>query len=137
LSLIARNKGVDYVYTFLKSFYVDPARPTGMNNTVLPGAAMPHVLANLQGLQGAVYEGQADAEGNMQKHFKGFEVLTKGSMTPDEYDSFVRDTVNFLDYIAEPVQMKRRSLGIGVIFFLLVFFGFAYALKKEYWKDVK
>jgi ubiquinol-cytochrome c reductase cytochrome c1 subunit len=137
LSLIARNKGVDYVYTFLKSFYVDPSRPTGTNNTVLAGAAMPHVLADLQGLQGAVYEGQADAEGNMQKHFKGFEVLSKGSMTPEEYDGFVRDTVNFLEYIAEPVQMKRRSLGVGVIFFLLVFFGFAYALKKEYWKDVK
>jgi ubiquinol-cytochrome c reductase cytochrome c1 subunit len=137
LSLIARNKGVDYLFTFLKSFYVDPSRPTGMNNTVLPGAAMPHVLAELQGLQTAVYEGHADAEGNMQKQFKGFEQLTKGSMTAAEYDGFVRDTVNFLEYIAEPVQMKRRNLGIGVIFFLLVFFGFAYALKKEYWKDVK
>jgi len=137
LSLIARNKGPDYIFTFLKSFYVDPSRPTGVNNTVLVGAAMPHVLADLQGLQTASYEGHADAEGNMQKQFKGFEPLTKGSMTADEYDGFVRDTVNFLEYIAEPVQMKRRNLGIGVIFFLLVFFGFAYALKKEYWKDVK
>jgi ubiquinol-cytochrome c reductase cytochrome c1 subunit len=136
LSLIARSKGVDYVYTFLKSFYVDSSRPTGVNNTVLPGASMPHVLAELQGLQSAVYEGHADAEGNMQKQFKNFELVSKGSMTPEEYDGFVRDTVNFLEYIAEPVQMKRRSLGIGVIAFLLVFFGFAYALKKEYWKDV-
>jgi len=137
LSLIARSKGPDYIFTFLKSFYLDPTRPTGVNNAVLAGAAMPHVLVELQGLQKAKYEGHADAEGNIQKQFKGFDEVTKGSMTPEEYDGFVRDTVNFLEYIAEPVQMKRRNLGIGVIFFLLVFFGFAYALKKEYWKDVK
>ena len=137
LSLIARSRTPDYIYTFLKSFYLDPSRPTGVNNHVLDGAAMPAVLANLQGLQQAIYEGQADPEGNMQKHFKGFEKISEGSMSEEEFDGFVRDTVNFLEYIGEPVQMKRRNMGIGVMFFLLVFFGFAYFLKQEYWKDVK
>jgi len=137
LSLIARSKGVDHVYTFLKSFYLDPSRPTGMNNTVVPSAGMPHVLWELQGTQRAVYEGVTDADGNVQKKFKGFEQETKGSMSADEFDQFVRDTVNFLDYIGEPMQLQRRSMGVGVLAFLFVFFGFAYFLKKEYWKDVK
>jgi ubiquinol-cytochrome c reductase cytochrome c1 subunit len=137
LSLIARSKGTDYLYTYMKSFYLDPSRPTGMNNTVLPGVAMPHVLWELQGLQQAVYEGVTDKEGNVQKHFKGFEHVTKGTLSAEEYDQFLRDTVNFLDYIGEPMQMQRRSLGVGVMFFLLMFFGFAYFLKKEFWKDVK
>jgi ubiquinol-cytochrome c reductase cytochrome c1 subunit len=137
LSLIARSKGTDYVYSLLKSFYLDPSRPTGMNNTVLPGASMPHVLWELQGTQAAVYEGVTDAEGNVQKHFKGFEQVSKGSMTETEFDQFLRDTVNFLEYIGEPMQMQRRNMGIGVLLFILVFFGFTYFLKKEYWKDVK
>jgi ubiquinol-cytochrome c reductase cytochrome c1 subunit len=137
LSLIARSRGTDYLYTFLKSFYVDPSRPTGMNNHVLPGAAMPNVLWELQGIQQAVFEGTTDKDGNVQKHFKGFEHVTKGKLSEEEFDQFVRDTVNFLDYIGEPMQLERRSLGIGVMFFLLVFFGFAYFLKQEYWKDVK
>lgn len=137
LSLIARAKGTDYIYTFLKSFYVDPSRPTGMNNTVLPNASMPHVLWELQGTQQAVYEGVTDAKGDVQKHFKGFELVQKGQLSPEEFDRFVRDTVNFLDYIGEPMQRERVSIGIGVMFFLFVFFGFMYFLKKEYWKDVK
>lgn len=137
LSLIARSKGPDYIYNFLKSFYLDPSRPTGTNNRMLPGAAMPDVLWELQGLQKAVYEGVTDSEGNVQKEFKHFEPATKGTMSPEQFDQFVRDTVNFLDYIGEPMQLERQRLGIGVMFFLLVFFGFAYFLKKEYWKDVK
>lgn len=137
LSLIARAKGTDYLYTFLKSFYLDPSRPTGMNNHVLPAAAMPNVLWELQGIQQAAYEGATDKDGNVQKHFKGFEQVTKGTLSAEEFDQFVRDTVNFLDYIGEPMQMQRRSLGVWVMFFLLMFFGFAYFLKQEYWKDVK
>jgi ubiquinol-cytochrome c reductase cytochrome c1 subunit len=138
LSLIARSRGTDYLYTYLKSFYIDPSRPTGMNNHVLPGAAMPNVLWELQGLQKVVMVGKAGGkEGDIQVEFKGFEKVTKGTLSDEEFDQFVRDTVNFLDYIGEPMQMQRRSLGIGVMFFLLVFFGFAYFLKKEYWKDVK
>ncbi|HEU4485930.1 MAG TPA: cytochrome c1 [Povalibacter sp.] len=138
LSLISRARGPDYIYSFLKSFYLDPSRPTGVNNTVLPGAAMPHVLWELQGYQKAVYEGESDAQHTaVHRVFKGFELAQKGSLSPQEYDQFVRDTVNFLDYIGEPMQLKRQSLGLKVLGFLLVFFLFAYFLKKEYWKDVK
>jgi ubiquinol-cytochrome c reductase cytochrome c1 subunit len=137
LSLVARSRGTDYVYTFLKSFYADPAKPTGVNNLVLPGTAMPHVLWQLQGVQEAVWEGQVDAQGNAQKHFKEFRLATPGSLSPEEYDTFVRDTVNFLDYIAEPAQLKRRALGFPVIAFLVFFTLLAWLLKKEYWKDVK
>ena len=138
LSLIARARGADWVYTFLKSFYLDPSRPTGVNNTVLPGASMPHVLWELQGYQKAVYKGESDAEHSaVRKEFEGFELAQKGSLAPHEYDQFVRDTVNFLDYIGEPMQLKRQSLGLKVLAFLAVFFLLAYFLKKEYWKDVK
>jgi ubiquinol-cytochrome c reductase cytochrome c1 subunit len=137
LSLIARSKGPDYVYTFLRSFYADPAKATGTNNLALPGTAMPHVLWELQGTQEAVWEGHTDAQGNVQKHFKEFKLAAPGTLSPEEYDAFVRDTVNFLAYIAEPVQAKRQSMGYVVIAFLAFFTLLAYALKKEYWKDVK
>jgi ubiquinol-cytochrome c reductase cytochrome c1 subunit len=137
LSLIARSKGPDYVYTFMKSFYADPAKPTGVNNTALPGTAMPHVLWELQGTQEAVWEGHTDAQGNVQKHFKEFKLSNPGKLTPEQYDEFVRDTVNFLEYIGEPIQAKRQSMGFVVIAFLVFFTLLAYALKKEYWKDVK
>lgn len=138
LTLIARSRGPDYIYSFLRSFYVDPSRPTGTNNLMLPGTSMPHVLWELQGLQQAVYDGESDAEHSaVHKKFKEFELAKQGSLSPQEYDQFVRDTVNFLDYIAEPMQIERRNLGMRVLAFLLVFFLFAYFLKKEFWKDVK
>lgn len=138
LSLIARSRGTDYIYTFLKSFYLDPSRPTGVNNMVLPGTSMPHVLWEVQGYQRAVYDGESDAANEaVHKTFTGFELATPGSLEPSEYDQFVRDTVNFLDYIGEPMQIERRNLGLRVLAFLFVFFLFAYFLKKEYWKDVK
>jgi ubiquinol-cytochrome c reductase cytochrome c1 subunit len=138
LSLIARSRGPDYIYSFLKSFYLDPSRPTGVNNRVMPQTAMPDVLWELQGLQEAVYDGESDAEHNaVHKRFKAFRLVRPGTMAPKEYDDFVRDTVNFLAYIGEPMQLERRSIGLRVLAFLLVFFLFAYFLKKEYWKDVK
>jgi len=137
LSLMARARTPDYLYTFLRSFYVDPAKANGTNNLALPGTAMPHVLWELQGLQEAVWEGEMDKAGNAQKHFKEFKLAAPGKLKPEEYDAFVRDTVNFLDYIGEPVQLQRQSLGYKVIAFLAFFTLLAYALKKEYWKDVK
>ena len=138
LSLIARSRGPDYIYSFLKSFYLDPSRPTGVNNRVMPQTAMPDVLWELQGVQEAVYDGESDAEHNaVHKRFKEFRTVRPGTMTAKEYDDFVRDTVNFLVYIGEPMQLERRSIGLRVLTFLLVFFLFAYFLKKEYWKDVK
>ncbi len=130
LSLITRSRGTDYVYRFLKAFYADPSKPTGVNNVVLAGTAMPHVLAGLQGVQEAVF----DASG---EHFEGFELAIPGELSPVEYDAFVRDTVNFLDYVGEPAQLVRTSVGIWVVLFLLAFTGIAWLLKQEYWKDVR
>jgi ubiquinol-cytochrome c reductase cytochrome c1 subunit len=136
LSLMARSKGPDYIYNFLRSFYVDPARPAGVNNLTLPNAAMPHVLWELQGLQKAVYE-KEDHDGATHLVFRRFEEISPGKLNAEEYDQFVRDTVNFLDFIAEPMKLKRERLGILVVAFLLVFGVFAYFLKQEIWKDVK
>jgi ubiquinol-cytochrome c reductase cytochrome c1 subunit len=137
LSLIARSRGTDYLYTFLRSYFADPSKATGVNNLVLPGTAMPHVLWELQGLQEAVWEGEVDAQGNAQRHFKEFKLASPGKLEPEAFDAFVRDTVNFLDYIAEPMQVQRQSLGFKVIAFLAFFTLLAWLLKKEYWKDVK
>jgi ubiquinol-cytochrome c reductase cytochrome c1 subunit len=136
LSLMARARSVDYIYAFLKGFYVDKARPWGTNNLVLPAAAMPDVLASLQGLQKPVFKNEPDDHGSANMVLAGVEPMTAGALKPEEYDRFVRDTANFLDYAAEPVKAKRQSMGIFVTLFLLVFFVFAYMLKKEYWKDV-
>lgn len=137
LSLIARSRGTDYVYTFLRSFYVDPTKASGTNNLVLPGTAMPHVLWELQGAQEAVWAGEPNAQGDVSHEFKEFKLVTPGKLSPEEYDAFVRDTVAFLEYIGEPAQLQRRALGPPVIAFLVFFTLLAYALKKEYWKDVK
>jgi len=137
LSLMARARGgVDYIYAFLKGFYVDKTRVWGVNNLVLPGAAMPDVVAGLQGLQKPVYKSESDEHGGSNMVLTGVAAMTPGSLTPEEYDQFARDTANFLDYAAEPVKAKRQSMGIFVTLFLLVFFVFALMLKKEYWKDV-
>jgi ubiquinol-cytochrome c reductase cytochrome c1 subunit len=137
LSLIARSRGTDYVYAYLTSFYADPSRPTGVNNAVLPGTAMPHVLADLQGVQKAVYRTRAAAEGGTATaEIETLKLEVPGTLAADKYDDFVRDTVNFLEYIGEPVQTKRRDLGVWVTLFLLVFTGFAYLLKREYFRDI-
>jgi ubiquinol-cytochrome c reductase cytochrome c1 subunit len=136
LSLMARERGPDYLYSYLKGFYVDKTRPWGVNNLYLPSAAMPDVLAELHGLQKPVFKNEQDERGNARMVLVGADAMTPGSMKPEEYDQFVRDTVNFLDYAGEPVKNKRQSMGVFVTLFLLVFFAFAYLLKKEYWKDV-
>lgn len=138
LSLITRSKGTDYVFQFLKGFYVDETRPTKSNNLALPGAAMPAVLSELEGVKRAVFAEHA-AEGG--GHGGGpvverFEQVSVGSLSPEKYDAFVRDTVNYLSYAGEPSQLQRNDLGIWVVLFLLVFTGFAWLLKREYWRDV-
>jgi ubiquinol-cytochrome c reductase cytochrome c1 subunit len=135
LSLIARSRGTDYLYNFLRSFYEDPSSPTGVDNIVLPGTAMPHVLWELQGIQRAVFA--TSEEHGAQEVFEGFEVVRPGALSAIEYEQVVRDIVNFLDYVGEPMQRERQALGIRVIAFLLVFLLIAYLLKKEIWKDVK
>lgn len=136
LSLVARSRGVDYVYSFLKGFYVDGTRPWGVNNLYLPSAAMPDVLAVPQGLQKPVFENQPDPKGNAHMVLVGSAALTPGALSPKDFDALVRDITNFLDYAAEPVKSKREALGVYVMLFLLVGFVLVYFLKKEYWKDV-
>jgi ubiquinol-cytochrome c reductase cytochrome c1 subunit len=136
LSLVARAKGLDYLYSYMHGFYVDKTRPWGVNNLYLANASMPHVLQKLQGLQKPVFRHETGESGEARMVLTGVEVMMPGSMTAEEYDEFVRDIVNFLDYAAEPVKASRQSMGVFVILFLLVFFAFAYLLKKEYWKDV-
>jgi ubiquinol-cytochrome c reductase cytochrome c1 subunit len=136
LSLMARAKGADYVYNFLKSFYLDSDSPTGVDNNVLPGTSMPHVLWELQGYQKAVFSEHKDGE-VISLVFEHFEPATTGSMDAEDFDDFVRDTVNFLAYIAEPIRSERRVIGTWVIIYLLVFFVIAVMLKKQIWKDVK
>jgi len=131
LSLMGRSRGPDYLYRFLKTFYVDETRPTGSNNLALANAAMPAVLSELEGVKAAVYK---DIGG--VKTLVGFETVSPGAMSEEQYDAFVRDTVNFLDYVGEPAQVQRRDIGVWVVLFLLVFTWLAYLLKKDYWKDV-
>lgn len=140
LSLITRSRGVDYVYTFLKSFYADPSRPTGADNAVLPGTAMPNVLADLQGPQTPRYETRVADDGAETQCLVALDpggAGPPGEMPAAAFDSFVRDTVTFLEYVAEPHKAERISLGVWVILFLLMFAVFAWFLYKEYWKDVK
>ena len=132
LSLITRSKGSDYVYRFLKTYYVDEKTVNGTNNLALPGTAMPHVLSALQGAQSL-----KTVKKDGHEHFEGFEQLEPGQLTAAQYDEFVRDTVNFLEYAGEPAKAKRQSLGVWVMLFLLLFTALAYLLKKEYWRDVK
>src|SRR5580658_8932977 len=135
LSLMARSKGPDYIYQFLKTFFADPSRPTGTDNLSLPSAAMPAVLSELEGVKVAKFR-EVKGPGGTTKVFDHFESVSPGNMTPEEYDGFVRDTVNFLDYVGEPSQIERRSMGVWVVLFLLALSAFAYLLKQEYWKDV-
>ena len=129
LTLIARAKagemgsGPDWLYSYLRGFYRDDTRPTGWNNTVLPNVAMPHVLWEMQGEQVMGEEHELMLE-------------KKGKMSKEEYDMAVGDLVGFLTYMGEPVAGYRKSLGMLVLVGLVVLFSFAYALKKEYWKDV-
>lgn len=134
LSVIARSRGADWLYSFLMGFYEDDSRPTGVNNLYFAETAMPHVLAELQGLQRlAEHEAEDDGHGG---HGPRFELAITGKQTPDEYAQTVRDLVNFLVYMGEPAKLVRYRIGFWVIAFLLVLFAATYMLKREYWKDV-
>ena len=141
LSLITRSKGADHVYRFMKTFYVDPSTPSGVNNLALEGTAMPHVLASLQGLQTAVFRNEEHrGEGGKPvtvKAWEKFQLDVPGTLSEAEYDLFVGDLINFLQYAGEPAQVTRQKLGVWVVLFLLVFTSLAYFLKREYWRDVR
>ena len=137
LSVIARSRGADWLYSYLLSFYLDDSRPMGVNNTVFKGASMPHVLWELQGWQVPVYETVADKDGHEHEVFKNFELIKPGLQSPEEYEKTVNDLVNFLVYMGEPAQLQRKKVGFWVLLYLiLVMVPVTYLLKKEYWKDV-
>lgn len=149
LTLIARSRGSDYIYAYLRGFYKDPTRPNGWNNTVLPNAAMPHVLAAQQGVQAVKLDNKGnpvfkddghgnkvpdliwESTGNLSRKTKD------GKVVATEYDNYAKDLTNFMAYMAEPAQVQRKQIGyIVLLFLLLVMLPLAYFLKKEYWKDV-
>lgn len=131
LSLIARSRGTDWLYSYLKGFYTDEGRPLGVNNAVYKDVGMPNVFWQLQGAQKPVY-----IEEDGQKIIQSMVVQEPGTMSPKAFDRMVNDLVNFLAYAAEPNQLERKSMGKYVLLFILLFGVIAYFLKKEYWKDI-
>lgn len=143
LTLIARSRagaggsGADYIFTLFRSYYRDPVTPTGWNNLAFPNIAMPHPLWELQGERKPIFE-VSQQHGHEVRHFTGrWEQVTPGTMTPEEYDKTVGDLVNFLQWMGEPAQNKRVSIGVWVLLFLLFFTFLAWRLNAAYWKDVK
>ncbi len=148
LTLAARARKPEWIYTFMRSFYRDDKSPSGWNNAVFPSVAMPHVLYEWQGSRRAVFKTvkekaimeQEDGT-EMEKVtealvFDKFEQRKPGSMSEQEYNEAMRDLTNFLVYLGEPAKLVRYRIGVYVLIFLAVFLIFAYLLKKEYWKDI-
>ncbi|WP_354683356.1 cytochrome c1 [Cupriavidus necator] len=136
LSVIARARGDDWLYTYLRTFYRDDSRATGWNNLVFPSVGMPHVLWELQGQRAAKFT-EVEEHGEKVHKFAGFEQLSQGKMNKVEFDQATADLVGFLDWMAEPAQNHRKRLGVWVLLFLGVFTVFAWRLNAAYWKDIK
>ena len=126
LTLIARSRGSDWLYTFLLSFYKDETRPLGANNLLYPNVNMPHVLWWMEGVKELT-----------DNQLNNFEYISSGALSVDEYEKSIQDLVNFLTYVSEPAKLERYTIGFWVILFLVIFAFVAYLLKIEYWKDVK
>ena len=136
LTLIARSRaghngtGADYLYTYMRTFYRDETKATGWNNLAFPNVGMPHVLWELQGERRAVFDEKTH-------EFKGWEQIKPGSMTAEQYDQAVGDLVGYLQWMGEPAQNTRKTIGIFVLLFLFGFMYIAWRLNAAYWKDVK
>ena len=146
LTVIARSRadgskgsGADYLYTYLRTYYRDDTKATGWNNLAFPSVGMPHVLWQLQGQQRAVFVDEKDPhDASKTVHvFKGFEPITKGTMSQAEYNETVADLVAFLQWMGEPMQGERVRLGVWVLLFLALFTIVAWRLNAAFWKDVK
>jgi ubiquinol-cytochrome c reductase cytochrome c1 subunit len=131
--VIARVRGSDWIYTYLKSFYLDEGRPVGWNNTLFPNASMPNPLWELQGVQQPVY-GKKTAIGDLP--VEGFTISQPGRQNAQQFDQTVRDITAFLEYVGEPAALKRQNVGVWAILFLVFFAFMAWLLKQEYWRDV-
>lgn len=134
LSVIARARGVDWLYTYLRTFYRDDTRPTGWNNLAFPNVGMPHALWQLQGTQVLKTE-VTEHEGHKEEH-KKLELAAPGALSPMEYDKLTRDLVNYLAFMAEPEATKRTQTGVVVLLFLTLLLALTWQLKQAYWKDV-
>lgn len=135
LTLVARVRGADWIYTYLRTFYVDQDKTFGVNNKVFKDVGMPHVLEELQGTPRLTNE-KAMVDGEMVERYVGIRSDGNGELSTDEYDTAVLDLVNYLVYVGEPGRLKLEATGKWVIAFILVLFIFVYLLKKEYWRDV-
>jgi ubiquinol-cytochrome c reductase cytochrome c1 subunit len=142
LTLVARSRsghggtGADYLYTYMRTFYKDPARPTGWNNLVFPNVGMPHVLWELQGDREPVFD-KLSAHGHETQVFKGWKQVSPGGMTPLQYDQAVGDLVGYLQWMAEPAQNHRVRIGAWVLLFLGVLTVLVWRLNAAFWKNVK
>lgn len=145
LSVIARAKssgagpGTDWIYTYLRTYYKDDTRPTGWNNMLYPNVGMPHVMWELQGVRTAKFENVKDPhdEGKTLQKFVGFQQVTPGALSAAEYDTAIADLVAYLSWMSEPVQSKRKTIGVIVLLFLSVFLLLAWRLNASYWKDIR
>ncbi len=135
LSVVARARGADWLYTYFKTFYIDESRPFGVNNLVFKDVGMPHVLWSLQGMQRLDKPEASEGLHHNPTH-EDLHLVSPGTQSEEEYDQTVRDLVNFLVYLGEPIKLKRNKIGIWVMLYLLIFLMVAYMLKKEYWRDV-
>lgn len=141
LTLIARLRGADWLYTYLRAFYKDESRPWGVNNSVFKDVGMPHVMLGLQGLCAHEPHFGGDAEidpmSGQEVGMPGCQsYLTEGSMTPEEFDQAMLDLTNFLVYVGEPSKLQANAIAPFVLIFLVILFVPAYLLNREYWKDV-
>lgn len=140
LSVIAKARGVDWLYTYLLSFYQDKARPFGVNNLVFNETAMPDVLVNLRGTQIPIYGMKTIWMDGKPQNIKVIEhllLVDPGTMQTSQFKTAVADLVNFLAYVSDPVKNQRQQLGWWVLGYLIIFAGLAYLLKKVYWKRIK
>ena len=125
LSVVARSRGADWIYSYMRGFYRDPTRPMGWNNTVYVNSAMPHILWELEG------------EKILNPKTKKLEKFSSGKLNAKEYDATIADLTNYLVYMSEPDQLKRKKMGYYVVGFLLLLLVLTINLKKEYWRDIK
>ncbi len=131
LTLVARARGPEWVYTYLRSFYVDDSRPLGVNNLVFKDVGMPHAMLELQGTQTCKEKEESTGRCSHVEHVEG-----TGLLSPKEFDAAVYDMVNFLEYVGEPMQLERKEIGVWVLIYVLILGVFCYFLNREYWKDI-
>lgn len=139
LSLEARQRGANWIYTYLHAFYQDPARPTGYNNLLVPNSVMTNIFAGMQGIQKKLPDNDVikSTLSNPPHYYQVLQLIQSGTMTPEEFDDTTRDLVNFLVYASDPHALERKKMGVYVLIFLAIFFVLVYQLKKIIWKAVE